>query len=567
MSQINRRFFLNSLAAAGAAAGAPALALAGEKANGANAALPQQSESSPEHSSGVAVFNVKDYGATGVKSQDARPAIQKAIDACAAAGGGVVYLPPGEYTTGGLVLRSHIRICLESGCTLFASDDPKAYGLLGTPDTAAVFQGEDVENITIEGRGVVDGQHKFFWRDDNTEHTFNHKRLAVEHHASIRRSYPVGFPNRQVYPHLVWVHHCKDVQITGLSFLRAPSWTFYLNECERVVVDGVYIETSRKAAVWCDGIDMNGCNDVRISNCTILTGDDCIAIFASDRVCENVTITNCRFSSASAGIKFTEGIHVGCRNFTIDNCVISNCNRGITLQIVMGGYIKDVIISNITIDLHRYDWFWAGDANPFNFEIGTLSEWNKRPPEPSDPGPGLIQNVIIKNIIAHVQGSSRIAGHPQSWLEGVSFESIRLFISTEPKSPYDTSVHALEFQYARNLKVKDVEVVWGKPALDAWQSALHFEDIDGLEVSDFRGRQAWPEQETPAVAFDKVKNARLLNSQAAEGTNVFLKVMGEESKNICLLGNDLQQAKVPYQLSDGAKRDALKELSNFLPSK
>ncbi len=565
MSHINRRFFLNSLAAAGAAAGAPALALAGAKPAGTGS--PQPPEGSTAHPSGVSVFNIKDYGATGVKTQDARPAIQKAIDTCAAAGGGMVYMPPGEYTTGGLVLRSHVRIYLESGCTLFASDDPKAYGLIGTPDTAAIFQGEDVENITIEGRGVVDGQHKFFWTNDYTEHTFSHKRLEIENHGSIRRSYPVGFPNRKVYPHLVWVHHCKDVQITGLSFLRSPSWSFYLNECERVVVDSVYIHTSRVAAVWCDGIDMNGCNDVRISNCTILTGDDCIAIFSSERICQNVTITNCRFSSASAGIKFTEGIHVGCENFTIDNCVISDCNRGITLQIVMGGYIKDVIISNITMTLRRYAWFWAGDANPFNFEIGTLSEWNKRPPKPSDPGPGLIKNVMIKNIIAHVQGMSRIAGHAKSWLEGVSFENIRVFLSTDPKMAYDVSVHALKFQYARNLKVKDVEVVWEKPSLPAWQSAMHFEDVDGLEVNDFRGRQAWPEKDYPAVALKNVQNVRLLNSQAVEETNVFLGVEGEGSKNIMALGNDLQQAKTPFKFSGGAKKDELKALSNFLPSK
>ena len=566
MSQINRRLFLNSLAVAGAAASTPALALAGQQEQGAEAGLTQQSGNSPAHSSGETIFNVKDYGATGKKSDDARPAIQKAIDACAAAGGGMVYLPPGEYTSGGLELRSHVRIYLEAGCTLFASEDPNAYGLKGTPDTAAVFQGDGVENITIEGRGTVDGQAKFFWRTDNTEHTFSHKRLMVEQRKSTMRSYPEGFPNRQVYPHLVWVRHCKDVLITGLSFLRSPSWTFYLNECERVVVDGIYIHTSRKAAVWCDGIDMNGCKDVRISNSTIKTGDDCIAIFSEKLVCENVTITNCRFSSASAGIKFTEGIRVGVQNVVIDNCVISNCNRGITFQIVLGGYIKDVIISNLTINLHRYAWFWAGDANPFNFEIATLSEWNQRPPKPSDPGPGLIKNVLIKNIIAHVQGSSRIAGHPKSWLEGISFESIKLFLTTDPASPYDTSVHALKFRYARNLKVKDVEVVWEKPALDKWQSALYFEDIDGLEVSDFRGRQAWPDQEAPAVAFDKVKRARVLNSQAADGTNVFLKVMGEESRDICLMGNDLQQAKVPYQFADGAQHDALKAQNNFMPS-
>jgi hypothetical protein len=339
-----------------------------------------------------------------------------------------------------------------------------------------------------------------------------------------------------------------------------------LKECDRVVVDGIYIYTSLKDAVWCDGIDIDGCKDVRISNCTIETGDDCIAIFAAKRLAENITITNCRFSSASAAIKFTEGVAVGARNTVIDNCVITNCNRGITLQIEAGGTIEDVVISNMTIELHRYDWFWAGDANPFNFMIGTPSEWNHEPPKPTDPGPGLIRNVIIRDIIAHVQGSSRIAGHHTRPLDGVTFENIKLFISTDPKAPYDTSVHALKFEHAKNLKVKNVEVIWDKPALDKWESALYFENVDGLEIDDFTGRQAWPDQDAPAVVLNKVTDARVVNCKAAEGTKVFLGVIGEGSRDIRLAGNDLVKAKVPYKFEEGAKKDELKSLSNFLPS-
>ena len=569
MSLIDRRNFLSSLAAAGATTVGAAQPSLGSSGQSSGAGRPT---GQADHQ---AVFNVKNFGASGRKSDDARAAIQAAIDTCAAAGGGVVYLPPGEYTTGGLKLRSHVRIYLEAGATLFASEDPNAYPLIhvftwGTDDsasTASVFQGDGLEDISIEGPGTVDGQASFIWKPDTTERSFINKKLMESSGKSLMRSYPAGFPTRTIYPHLVWLHRCTNVRITSLSFLRAPSWTFYLYECDRVIIDGIYAQTSLKEAVWCDGIDLNGCKDVHIANSTIETGDDCIAIFSSERECEDITITNCRFSSASAGIKFTEGVKVGIRRVVINNCVITNCNRGITLQIEAGGTIEDVIISNITMDLHRFDWFWAGDGNPFNFEIKTPSEWNEEPPKPGDAGPGRIRNVTIKNIIAHVQGSSMIAGHhdPDHWLENVTFEDIKLFLSTDPAASYDTSVHALQFRWARNLKVKGVEVFWEKPGLDKWQSALYFEDIDGLELNGFSGRQAWPEQDTPAVVFKSVANARVLNSQAAEGTQVFLGVAGGSTRNIGLLANDFQRAKVPYKFSDGAQSSELKALSNLLP--
>jgi hypothetical protein len=579
MSMTDRRVFLSSLAATGATAlgGAQELIGSPSRGNGAGQATgnPQSTGARP-HTAQEAIFNIRDYGATGIKSDDAGSAIQKAINACAAAGGGTVYLPPGEYTSGGLKLRSHVRIYLEGGATLLASDDPHAYPLINVTtwgendalSTAAVFQGDNLEDVSIEGRGTVDGQATFIWRPDTTERAFINKQIMQRMGKSLMRSYPTGFPTRQIYPHLVWLHRCKDVRITGLSFLRSPSWTFYLFECERVVVDGIYAHTSLKEAVWCDGIDMNGCSDVHISNSTIETGDDCIAMFSSDRACENITIVNCRFSSASAAIKFTEGVKVAVQKVVIDNCVITDCNRGITLQIVDGGTVRDVIISNLTMDLHRFAWFWAGHGNPFNFEIKTPSEWNQQPPQPGDPGPGRIHNVTIRNIIAHVQGSSNIAGHrdPNHWLEGVTFEDIKLFLSTDPAAAYDTSVHALKFRWARNLKVKGVEVFWEKPALDKWQSALYFADIDGLELNDFTGRQAWRDSDIPAVVFNKVANARVINSKAAEGTKAFLSITGEACQDICLQSNDFRKAQVPYKLSDGARSAELQAMSNLLPS-
>ena len=149
---------------------------------------------------------------------------------------------PGEYTSGTLHLRSHVRFYVEGGATLFASKDPQAYDVKESNDSAALFYGIGLENISIEGRGTIDGQHEFMWmpQPENFERAYGHLLMMKKLGKSLMRSFPVGFPQRQVYPHLVWIYHCKDVHISGLSFLRSPSWTYYLKECERVVVDGVY---------------------------------------------------------------------------------------------------------------------------------------------------------------------------------------------------------------------------------------------------------------------------------------------------------------------------------------
>jgi hypothetical protein len=520
---------------------------------------------------GTAIFNVKDYGATGAKTDDAGRAIQKAIDACAAAGGGMVYIPPGQYTSGTLHLRSHVNLHLEAGATLLASEDPSAFAGQSVDSKAALLYGEDVEDVAIEGHGTVDGQAEYIWRPDDFERGYSHKIMMESMGKSLMRSFPKGFPKRTLYPHLVWLGRAKDVRITGLTFLRSPSWTMALYACQRMVIDGVYIYTSLKDAVWCDGIDIDGCRDIHIANSTIETGDDCIIFISAESwgpalPCENITVTNCKLSSASAAIKFSEGNKAGIHHIVVDNCVITDCNRGITFHTILGGGISDVILSNLTMSLHRFDWFWAGDGNPFSFGTGRVSEWNKEAPKPDEPKPGLIENVMIRNIIAHVQGSSIISGHPETWLENISFDNVKLFLSTDPAAPYDTAVHALEFHYARNLKVKGVEVTWEKPALDKWQSALYFEKVEGLEVDDFRGRQAWPGRGIPAVALDDVTDAVVRNSRAARDTDLFLKVTGSSSRSIGLLGNDFRQAKVPYELGSGVSPGEVKALNNLLPA-
>ena len=518
-----------------------------------------------------AVFNVKDFGATGVKSQNALPAIQKAIDA-AAVKGGTVYFPPGEYTSGTIHLRSHVNLYLEAGATLYASEDRSAFADQKVKSKEALLFGEGLEDISIGGRGTIDGQEKYIYAEDTVDRAYNHRQMAVKVHASLMRTYPAGYPTLEDNPHLLWLGRCNNVRITGLSWLHSPSWSFALFACSRVVIDGIYIYTSLTEAVWADGIDIVSCHDMSISNSTIATGDDCIIFvcgipeWGPNFPCENITVTNCRLSSGSAAIKFSEGNSNLIRNIAISNCAIFDCNRGITMAIATGGTIQDVVISNITMNLHRYDWWWDGDGNAFNIEIHRTSEWNDEPPKPGEPGPGLIKNVIFRDMIVHCQGTSEIAGHPERWLEGMTFDNIKFFISSDPSQPYDLATSAMIFRRAKNLNLRNIEVQWDKPAYDKWESALVVEDVDGLQLKGFMGDAAFPDRNIPAVLLNRVENANVEQSVAPSGTNIFLKIAGADSRDIHIFGNDFHQAKVPYALAPEVKPEGVTAAENFLPA-
>jgi polygalacturonase len=553
------------------------------------------------------VFNVKTYGATGKKADNAQKAIQSAVDACGKAGGGMVYLPPGDYTSGTIYLRSHVRFHVEAGATLWASTEESAF-----PKTGLLY-GEDLQNITIEGRGTIDGQAEYFWRTDDTSavypppgvhpviqplnvaleierrskqpgssfewhnepfygHIGYNRRLAEEraqaHGQKLMRAYPKGYGERHSYPHLILLLRCKDVRITGLSFLRSPSWTINPYACERLTIDGIYIYTSLKDAVWADGIDPDGCKDVRIANSTIETGDDAIVFYSSTEwgpalPCENITVTNCRLSSASAGLKFCDGNRNCVRNVTVDNCVITDSNRGIAFMVAEGGYVQNVVLSNLVINTHRFDWFWWGDGEPIFFMIERHSEMRGQPDEPGELPAGSIRDVIIRNVIAHGQGSSVITGHPQSWLSNISLENVKLFLSTDPAAPYDKAVNAIQVRYARDLKMKDVEVTWEKPKWQNWQSALYLEDVAGVRLEGFVGGPAKPQTDIPVVVFDKVDGATVRSSRARPGSRVFVKVKGASSRGVTLTGNELYDVDKPYDLDIGVRKGSVRELDGI----
>jgi polygalacturonase len=497
------------------------------------------------------VFNIKDYGASGRKTDNARPALQQAIDACGKAGGGTVYVPPGEYTSGQLHLRSGVRLYVEAGATIFATLDGREFD---SEKTAALIYGEDLHNIALEGRGTLDGQASYEFRPNNFTdyYIMPNQRLMEATGKPLMRSFPVGMGKETMVPRLVLLLRCEDVRITGLKFLRSRSWTINPYACKRLTIDGVYIYSSQKEAVWADGIDPDGCQDVRISNSTVETGDDALVFYSADiwgpaLPTENITVTNCRLSSASSAIKFCDGNSNAVRRVAINNVVITNSNRGLAFMVFDGGIVEDVTISDLLIETRRFDWFWWGDGDPIHFNIKRRSEVDGTKRD-NEPKAGIIRNVSIRNVIAHGTGTSAINGHPDSWLDGIHLENIHLFVSHDPQAPYENTREAMTLRDARNFTMKDVEVRWEKPESATWQTGLRVENVanlllDGVDIAAVPGSRA------EVLAFKDADGVTLRNSHAAS-----IHVSGRRTRKIRVLGTESVITSGPETAKDAVVR-------------
>jgi len=143
-------------------------------------------------------------------------------------------------------------------------------------------------------------------------------------------------------------------------------------------------------------------------------------------------------------------------------------------------------------------------------------------------------------------------------------DNVKLFISHDAGAPYDKSVHALTFKWAKNLKLRNIEVFWEAPGYDQWKSALFLEDIRGLELEGFRGGPAKTGTEEAAIVLNQVEDARVSESKGSSGTSVFCEIRGERSRNVSFVGNDFLQVRVPYRLAPEVRPGVVTAAGNLV---
>ncbi|MFN0170304.1 MAG: glycoside hydrolase family 28 protein [Bryobacteraceae bacterium] len=483
-------------------------------------------------SSGAAVvsgrLDVVEQGASGDgRTLNTKP-LQAAIDACAARGGGVVYFPPGRYVSGTLILRSNVRLYLEAGATLLGSTRLSDYPSMipafrsytDNYTEKSLIYAEKVENITIEGRGAIDGQG-------------------------------AAFPGPyKVRPYLIRVISCRNIAMADITLRDSPMWLQHYLDCDGVSIRGITVHN------WAnrngDGIDIDCCDRVRISDCDFSSLDDAITLKSTaGRPCRHVVVTNCVVTSGCNAIKLGTESNGGFENIVISNCAIYDTRlAGIALEIVDGGTLDRVTVSNITMNTVGAPVFVRlGDrARPF-LKGGA--------PQPV----GRLRNVQIRGVQATHAGpvGCSITGLPGHVVEDISLEDIRLRFAgggTEADSARDVPenaqgypefkmfgtlpAYALYCRHVQGLRLRDLDV-----RCDARDDrpALVCDDVEDLDTFNLEGIN----QAGPVVRLRDVRGARIRGSRAGAGTRTWLRVEGARSRDIGLNGNDFRQAERAYE--------------------
>jgi hypothetical protein len=401
----NRRHFLGTLAA-GAAMGAPAMAAYHGEALAAATRVRGRGAAAVG-----GLYDITHLGAQGDGRTLCTSALQAAMDAAAAAGGGTVLVPPGTFRTGAVFLRSNIHLHLSAGATLLGStrfdDFPPVEGRWEGVERevhASLLTGRDLENVAITGNGILAGQRKSWWPDPAAPLS------------------PRGLPR----PHVINLVGCQGVVLSGVMVHDSPSYNINLVYCQDAIIDGVTILSMSKQALNNDGIVLDSCRQVRIANCSVSTGCDNIALRAgkrgdgAPRPCEEVVITNCHLALSSwAAIALGRDTAGGIRNVAISNCVIADCKYGIRIKTARGrgGGIEQIRASNLVMQRVA-----RGIECSAFFD---LKEADNPSRPAADEGTPTLRELSFSGLtLTDVGEVARIEGLPERFVRGVRIQDV-----------------------------------------------------------------------------------------------------------------------------------------------
>jgi polygalacturonase len=473
-------------------------------------APPAAAQASP--SPRPSAFSVTDFGATGDGSTLDTPAVNQAIEAAAKAGGGAVLFPAGIYACFSIHLRSNVELRLERGCTLLAADgaqydaaEPKtawdAYQDYGHNHWHnSLLWGEDLHDVSITGPGLIYG-----------------KGLSRGWGAGPNTLNP-GVGNKAIA-----LKNCRNVLLRDF-FIQQGGWFGILaTGVDNLTIDNLTIDTNR------DGMDIDCCRNVRVSNCTVNSPwDDGICLKSSyglgyARATENVTITNCYLSgswvigsvidgtwkrfaadekvSRTGRIKFGTESNGGFINIAIANCVFDGC-QGLALETVDGALLEDVSITNITMR----DIVTA----PIFMRLGA----RLRGPKESTK-PGTLRRVNIGNIVCwNTEGKycSVLSGIPGASIEDVILHDI-LIVSQGGAAANQAAIQPPEDE----AKYPEPSMFGPTPAYGFYVRHLH-----GLSMSNIQLKTENADAR-PAIVLEDVQAANFfrIQAQTAPGAPVF----------------------------------------------
>ncbi len=365
-------------------------------------------------------YSITDFGAMGDGKTLNTAAIQAAIEACTASGGGRVTVPAGKYLSGTIQLKSNVDLHLESGAELISSLDPA-----DLPDLMGGFEDDNrdtgweggcfllarhAEHVTISGSGRIDGRGREVFYEDDADGGSHESPLKVR-----------GFR-----PRMSFLEDVRGLIVKDVSFYDAAFWTLHMAGCRDVLIEGIRIENNERGPNN-DGIDPDCCQNVIIRGCIIRCADDAIVVKTTAPMarkygdCSNILISNCVLRSHSSALKIGTETWGDIHHVTMSDCILDNCTRGIGIWSRDGGRIHDIMIHHISGNTRRYRdrvrqdsevvvWWGKGEAVFLSATRRTGV----------DRIPGVIEGVSMDHLNVVCEGAIMVAGEAESPIRDLS---------------------------------------------------------------------------------------------------------------------------------------------------
>ena len=489
------------------------------------------------------LFDVRTYGATGDGKTVDSPAINKTIEAAAAAGGGTVIFPAGNYVSFSLRLKSHVDLYLSQGCTIIAAESPlpgQTTGYMGgtydatEPKVAwdiyqdwghnhwrnSLLWGDGISDFSITGPGLLWGKGLSFGAD-----------------RAARGAYPKYVAEQPgVGNKTIGLRNCHNVILRDFSILKGGHFGMLLTGVDNITIDNLKIDTDR------DGMDIDCCKNVRVTNCFVnAPWDDGICpksrfALGYNRPTKNVAIANCyvsgcwqlgtlldgtykRQSTGGGRIKCGTESNGGFINIAISNCVFEG-TQGLALETVDGALLEDITVSNITMrDI---------TSCPIFLRLGARLRGPKGTGDQSTVV-GTLRRVLISNLNCANSGArfgSILSGIPGHFIEDVKLDNIYVqsagggapdLVNIHPpedeaKYPEPgmfgaTPAHGFYLRHIKNLELSHVEV---RPTVPDPRPSFYLDDV---HRADFIAVTA--PSTPPAFSINNSTDVRILISRAA----------------------------------------------------
>ncbi len=448
------------------------------------------------------IFDIREFGAVATESVVNTNSIQQAIDACTGGGGGVVLVAGGRFVTGTIYLKDNVTLHVAEGAALLGSPDindyatdthKNIYANESHMDRCLIFA-RNARNIAIEGMGVIDGQ-------------------------GTQKHFPAA--NESQRPMLLRFYECTHLRMRDIHLVNPAAWTSAWLYCEDIVIQDVRIESRVN---WNgDGLDFDGCANVRVRGCSFDTSDDSICLQASraDRPCKDIIISDCMMVSKWAGIRIGMSSAGDFENVIVTNCIFRDISdAGLKIQMCEGGVMKNMVFSNLVMQNVPRPVFMT--FNRFRLGVDTPLE---TPPMKS-MGHMQFNNILVDNSeLVDVPCGFVLSGIPGHCIEDVAFHSISLRLPgggtsdetasmelpafTDQRPEFSVLGDSIPFagfyaRHVRRLKLSEVSIETTRAEA---RPPIVCSDVDGLTIRgiEFPGPFIGPEK----MRLDKVRDAQI----------------------------------------------------------